>query len=78
MSAVRDTILDHLKAGGTITKVSALFKPFSTTNLGDKILILRRAGYPIEKRWKETPEGKRYASYYLVGAGSSDEKELGN
>jgi hypothetical protein len=65
VSAIRDSILDHLKAGGTLTKISAIAPPFSTTNLGDKILILRRAGYPIEKRWKETAAGKRFAEYFL-------------
>lgn len=65
MSAVRDVILDHLKAGGTITKISAIYPPFSTTNLGDKCYVLRKQGWPIEKRWKETPEGKKYAEYYL-------------
>lgn len=65
VSAVRDTILDHLKSGGTITKIDAIYPPFSTTNLGDKILHLRRSGHAIEKRWKETPEGKKYAEYYL-------------
>lgn len=66
MSAVRDAILDHLEAGGVITKITAIYPPFSTTNLGDKILVLRRAGHPIEKRWKETPEGKRFAEYYYA------------
>lgn len=65
MSVVRDVIIDHLKAGGVITKVSALFAPFSTTNLGDKVFILRKTGYDIQKRWKETPEGKRFAEYFL-------------
>lgn len=65
MSTVRNAILDHLKTGGTITKVSALFKPYSTTNLGDKIFLLRKAGHDIQKRWKETPEGKRYAEYFI-------------
>ena len=65
MSQVRDEILRHLQAGGTITKISALSKPFSTTNLGDAVFVLRKAGYPIEKRWKESPEGKRFAEYYI-------------
>ena len=66
MSTVRDAILDHLKAGGVITKISAIAPPFSTTNLGDKILLLRRAGHNIEKRWKETQNGKRFAEYYMA------------
>lgn len=73
MSQVREAILDHLKAGGVITKISALHKPFSTTNLGDKILLLRRAGHRIEKRWKETEEGRRYAEYFIAGTGSPEE-----
>lgn len=66
MSQTRDAILDHLKAGGTITKISAIYPPFSTTNLGDKVLILRRAGYDIQKRWRTTPDGtKRFAEYFI-------------
>lgn len=65
MSTVRNAILDHLQGGGTITKITALAKPFATTNLGDKILILRRAGYPIEKRWKKSEKGRPFAEYFL-------------
>lgn len=65
MSTVRNTILDHLLAGGTLTKISAIYPPFSTTNLGDKVLILRRAGHDIQKRWKESSEGKRFAEYFI-------------
>lgn len=66
MSTVRDAILDHLKAGGTLTKISAIFAPFSTTNLGDKIHLLRRAGYPIKRRWcKNENTGSRWAEYYI-------------
>lgn len=65
MSAVRDAILDHLQSGRGITKIMAIYPPFSTTNLGDKIMKLRREGHPIEKRWKESPTKKRFAEYYL-------------
>lgn len=66
MSAVRNAILDHLLAGGTITKISAILPPFSTTNLGDKILILRKQGWPIEKRWKKSEMEKRFAEYFMA------------
>lgn len=66
MSECRDTILQHFQSGGTLTKIQAIYAPFKTTNLGDKILHLRRAGYPIEKRWKETPTGKRFAEYFMA------------
>jgi hypothetical protein len=66
MSQIRNAILDHLKAGGVITKISAIAPPFSTTNLGDKVLLLRRAGHKIEKRWKETQNGNRFAEYYMT------------
>ena len=65
MSQTRSAILDHLKNGGTITKIQAIGPPFSTTNLGDAILHLRREKHPIEKRWKKTLKGKRYAEYYM-------------
>lgn len=68
MSTIRDAILDHLRNGGTITKISALFAPFKTTNLGDAILHLRRDGHKIEKRWKETPGRKKYAEYFMPKA----------
>ncbi len=64
-SQIRDAILTHFQSGGTLTKIEAIYPPFRTTNLGDKILKLRRAGHPVKIRWKETPEGKRYAEYYL-------------
>lgn len=65
MSQVRNAILEHLQAGGTLTKISAVEPPFSTTNLGDKVLLLRRQGWPIEKRWAKTFAGRRYAIYFL-------------
>lgn len=68
--STRDVILKHLKSGGTLTKISAIAPPFSTTNLGDKILVLRKQGWPIEKRWEESSTGKRYAVYYLEAVDS--------
>lgn len=68
MSTVRNAILDHLKAGGVLTKISAIAAPFSTTNLGDKVLILRKQGHKIEKRWKETETGRRFAEYFMPPA----------
>lgn len=60
-----DAILEHFKSGGELTKITAINPPFSTTNLGDKVLILRRQGWPIQKRWEQSSTGKRYAVYYL-------------
>lgn len=68
MSNVRDAILEHFQRGGTLTKISAIAAPFSTTNLGDKVYLLRKAGHDIQKRWKESPERRRYAEYYLPKA----------
>lgn len=65
MSQTRNIILSHLQAGGVLTKLTAIAPPFSTTNLGDKILKLRREGHDIQKRWKETAQGNRYAEYFL-------------
>lgn len=65
MSQVRDTILEHFQNGGTLTKITAIAPPFRTTSLLDKIHILRRAGWPIEKRWKKTESGSRYAEFYM-------------
>lgn len=68
MSEVRDTILEYLQRGGELTKISAIAPPFSTTNLGDKVYLLRKQGHPIEKRWEQTPDGKRYAVYFIPKA----------
>ena len=67
-SQVRDAILTHFQNGGVLTKITAIAAPFSTTNLGDKVLILRKQGHDIQKRWKESPEGRRYAEYFLPKA----------
>lgn len=65
MSAVRNAILDHLKAGGVITKISAIYPPFSTTNLGDKIYRLRKEGHDIKKRWR-TNDNSKWAEFYML------------
>lgn len=65
-SQCRDTILQHLQRGGTITKITAIYPPFSTTNLGDKILHLRRDGHDIKRRWcKNEKTGTRWAEFYI-------------
>lgn len=64
MSA-KENVLRHLLAGGTITKIEAIYQPFGTTNLLDVIHHLRKDGYPVEKEWEKSPKGKRYAKFYL-------------
>lgn len=66
MSEVRDAILEHFKHGGTLTKIAAISPPFSTTNLGDKVFLLRKQGHDIQKRWETSPTGARYAVYFLA------------
>lgn len=68
MSQTRDAILDHLKSGGTLTKISAIAPPFATTNLGDRVFVLRKAGWPIKVRWDRSPAGRRFAVYYMETA----------
>lgn len=65
MSTVRDAILTHFQNGGTLTKITAIAPPFSTTNLGDKCFVLRKQGHQIKIRWKKAESGARYAEYYL-------------
>lgn len=65
MSQVRDTILEHFRRGGTLTKIAAISPPFSTTNLGDKVYLLRKQGHDIQKRWELSASGQRYAVYFL-------------
>lgn len=65
-SQCRDTILQHFQRGGTLTKITAIAPPFSTTSLLDKIFLLRKAGHDIKKRWRKNEKtGTRWAEFYM-------------
>jgi hypothetical protein len=66
MSQVLDVILQHFQRGGTLTKITAIQPPFSTTSLLDKIFRLRKDGYDIKRRWcKNENTGARWAEFYM-------------
>jgi len=59
-------ILMELKRGNEITPLDAL-KHFGCFRLSARIENLRKQGFPIATRIKELDNGKRVASYYMVG-----------
>lgn len=60
----KERILQHLLAGYTINNLIAM-KEYGTWSLPYHIFSLRREGYEIKTRMKETFSGKRYAEYYM-------------
>lgn len=59
------TILEHLRTHGSITKLEAL-NLYGIWNSGGRVWDLKRDGHPIETRMIDTPNGKRVAEYVLV------------
>lgn len=58
-----DMILEHLRAGRTITPLEALER-FGCLRLAARVAELRDAGYAIATSI-ETKNGKRFACYYM-------------
>lgn len=58
-----ETILAHLKAGGSITPIDAL-RDYGCFRLAARIKDLRDEGHPVEMTW-ETDGEKRWARYSL-------------
>ena len=56
-------ILDHFKAGGTLTPMEALSK-FGCFRLGARIWDIKKAGYTIGTE-SVSKNGKRFARYRL-------------
>ena len=60
----KQKVLNHLKAGGSLTAISA-YQLCRTTRLSGLIFLLKKEGYNIGK----TMEGEgqeQYARYYLI------------
>lgn len=60
----RDSILDHLLEGNSITPIDAL-NLFGCFRLGARIHDLRKDGYNIETEYEHN-NGKKYARYKLI------------
>lgn len=59
-----DTILNHLMAGGTLSRLEALFS-FRIQNVTARICDLRDHGIDVQTRIKRDPQGAEYAEYYM-------------
>lgn len=60
----KDQIKQHLKKGGTITALKAIYK-FGCINLSGRIAELRAEGMDIRNEWITTPRTKkRVVKYY--------------
>ena len=58
-------VLKHLKRYGQIDTWTAIEK-FRATRLSSIIYNLRRKGYDIESKWKDTSNGARFVKYILI------------
>ena len=58
-------VLKHLKRYGQIDSWTAIQK-FRATRLSAIIYNLRRKGYDIESKWKDTSNGARFVKYILI------------
>ena len=58
------SVLTHLKRYGQIDTWTAIDK-FRATRLSSIIYNLRRKGYDVESKWKETSDGNRFVKYIL-------------
>jgi len=56
----------HLESGRTLSKMEATEPPFSSTNLGDIILRLRREMNIGKEMRINLNSGRRYAEYFLI------------
>ena len=61
-----DLILEYLKAGNSLTPLTAIFEPFRCMRLGARCYDLKKAGYNVISNWVELPNGKRVKSYSLA------------
>ena len=58
-------ILEYLRAGNSLTVLTALFEPFRCYALSQRCGELRRAGHPIKSEMITLPNGKRVAQYSM-------------
>lgn len=63
----REKVLEHLKAGATISQYEAIME-YSAFRLSSIIYDLRQQGYNIKTNMVQRPTGKRLAEYKLEGA----------
>ena len=66
LTPLAQTILAHLRARGSISKMEALMA-YGTSHLADAIYRLRKAGYEITSLYKKDGGGHAYTRYYLLG-----------
>ena len=60
-----ERILNHLRAGHSITALDALYK-FNCFRLSARIHDLKKKGHPIECKTVKTSTEKAVASYYII------------
>lgn len=60
-----ELILEYLKAGNSLTPLTALFEPFRCMRLGARCWDLRKAGHNVVSKFVELPNGKRVKSYSM-------------
>lgn len=63
-------ILDHLRAGRSITPIDAL-NLYKCFRLGARIFSIKKAGHEIEREMITVASGKRVASYRLKAGASN-------
>ena len=64
MPSQEERIMDHLKAGGTLTPMDAL-EQFGCWALSSRVADLNRLGAGIKKTMEKGDNGKRYARYFI-------------
>ena len=60
----REKVLDYLMTGANITNDKAM-SLFQIRRLSAVILQIRKDGWKVQKEWKQSFNGSRYASYTL-------------
>lgn len=65
---VKEKVLRHLQSGRSLTNLQAL-QEYGTMSLAYHVWALRQEGYDIRTRIRTSYNGRRYAEYYIPGAG---------